>query len=179
MEPSAERLDETRHAPLYPATGPAGILAIMRSGLIKNIHGYIPHVCVSRDPRFCYYGTDTYGEPGVAPFQFVLDGEVVRGKHKVRPFDFKYIPGDDEPMTKRRAEREERIYTSKGIPVDREHVQAIIFEPVTERFLTHATNYDEGYLLDGAIRRSVYYNVERMARERGIPIIDRRSASSR
>lgn len=179
-----EELAEQSRAPLYHATGPYGLLQILRSRKIKGSAGSF--VSTTRDAALRYYWSGDYEDSSDAPFQLVLDADAMRSRFKMRPFDY---AADDGHVWKHngspRKEREERVYAPE-IPVDPAYVKAIIFEPVTARFLDKASHIDSGYLsIDPetrqptGIRNRVYYEIEHRARDLGIQVIDRRAASSR
>lgn len=174
-----DTLNEEGRAPVYHATGPYGMLEILRKGVIRSSPGKF--VSTSRDRGFRYYWTNTYGDSSHAPFQFVLDQEVLRQRFRMKPFDYGYDgQGGSYDGMEPRAEREERVYTSE-IPVNSKTVKEIIFEPVTAEFLSNAGYADEGYLIQDpktrdyvAINPKVYYEIEHLARDKGIPIVDQR-----
>lgn len=177
-EANEEILDEDARAPLYHATGPYGMLEILRKGIIRSSPGKF--VSTSRDKGFRYYWTNVYGDSSHAPFQFVLDQEVLRQRFRMKPFDYAYDGQGSYDGMNPRAEREERVIASE-IPVNAKTVKEIVFEPVTAAFLSNASYADEGYLVDDpttrepmAINPKVYYEIEHLARDKGIPIVDRR-----
>lgn len=177
-------LDEQSRAPLYHATGPHGMLEILRSGLIKGSAGG-RFVSTTRDPSLRYYWTDNYDDTSHAPFQIVLDAAALRTRFKMRPFDYAYADDGWGHVATPRREKEERVYAS-SIPFEPPYVRAVVFEPVTAAFLANANHLDDGYLTVDpqsrdatGIGKRVYYEVEHKARALGIPVIDRRPRTGR
>lgn len=183
-------LVEGARAYLYHGTSFYGAKSILQSGKLEasdkrdDGDGTFQHnISLTRDPRLRYYSSDGEDFTGTAPVIFVVNQDVLRRKVKTRPFEYHKNGRDGVGETEEQAlainiplypavVAIELHDVPRGFAPDNEDIYAMGFDP---------DSHAESTIKRGMKRRmaNLYDEIEYLAHQQGIKIIDLRGKSKR
>jgi len=118
---------------LYHATSFENLISILNDDVLYGTHMYDRGVATSRNKDYLFY-MDEDGEmfSGGAETQLILDGDKIRNKYKVSPFDWEEFKRHPEPVYH---QSEEKILTDKIVGIHKYIVGIHLNKNVDENYL--------------------------------------------